>query len=265
MQVMSDMWKSSHPRPVNGGVRLLHHARGLFILKTRFLFAPVAYNGMLYFMGFMSIIVYDPYSDNCHSIDFLIDALPNLAMVDLLGVSGGRLRLCQLLRGASFNYFNTVQDQDHVVLDLKVWEFSDYESGMQASGTVIKGSIWRLLHNIYFHPDIFTDIGLPGGTNTTLEILRALAYHPDGGDIMYFVCVSRLANGTFPSCKFSFNLRTKKLESLQKHNFEDCMNSLIPVKLPLWPTPIAPVPLTWQTVHLASWGIIGIFVAFTMS
>ncbi|KAJ7957007.1 F-box protein [Quillaja saponaria] len=176
----------------------------------------IAHKGRVHFIGPSNIIVYDLSNDYYHTIDFPTKYPLDqffYSKLDFLGVSRGRMRACQLAVNGRLYYPKT----DHDFGDLKVWELIDYENQIPAGGNIT--SCWSLVHKISFDPNMFTNIDLPKGTISTN--VYVLAYDPNDGDVLcflYYTLSSGGIDGICSSLKLSFNLRTKKLESLHDWN-----------------------------------------------
>ncbi|GAU16752.1 hypothetical protein TSUD_199950 [Trifolium subterraneum] len=172
-----------------------------------------AHQGILYFMGRTSILMYDPLNNDgkCNIINFPSDTSPNDILFNgHVGVCCGKIRIA---------YFCTLRCY------VKVWELENLEGEYS----------WCLLHNTRLPPvpriDCIVDELLrTGGRSEIVDMgTRVRGFHPYDGDVVFLQRIHRIFVG---------NLKMNKIEGVDYGNHGYDSLQMVSVDFPLWPTPI---------------------------
>jgi hypothetical protein len=173
-----------------------------------------AYQGILYFMGRTSILMYDPFNNDekCNIINFPSGASSNdIIFNGHIGVCCGKFRIA---------CFSTIR------CSVMVWELENVEGEY----------IWCLMHKTHFplpipwRDCIVDELLKTGGRGEIVDMgTRIRAFHPYDGDVVFLQRIHRIFVG---------NLKMNKFEGVGygNHGFDSLQ--MVSLDFPLWPTPI---------------------------
>ncbi|KAL5848023.1 hypothetical protein ACOSQ3_011547 [Xanthoceras sorbifolium] len=183
----------------------------------------VPYNRILHWMDEDgdAIVAYDPLNDptRCRIIDSPIYNGREYVARELLGVSGGRLRVLQLVSWFPF--------RDWLGSKLCVWELEDYCSGRWG---LPEDQVW--LNEVVIPEE--EDPELAKLTQGAQPPVSLLGCHPDDLEVVYLGLPGRVV-----SC----NVSTLTLREVRKLNRNNILrhSSIFPLVHPWWPTPVHPL------------------------
>ncbi|KAJ1402998.1 Kelch-type beta propeller [Sesbania bispinosa] len=181
--------------------------------QATFLVPTVAHGGKLYFMGMLSLLVYDPFNNDeeCNTIDYLIPSPRHFPFMDHVGVSCGNIRIADV--SGSFT--------SPVIVSVSVWKLEQDSTS------------WSLLHVTSLPRQDLRDcirVELQTGReDEILDMVTVRAFHPYHGDVVFFQRAH---------CIFYGNLMTNQFETLGYGI--DVLQTLqiISLDLPWWSTPV---------------------------
>ncbi|XP_061361727.1 uncharacterized protein LOC133305505 [Gastrolobium bilobum] len=196
--------------------KLVSCQKGFSFTQATVSLPAVAHGGKLFFMGKMSLLVYDPFhsDEQCHTIDYPTDSSQiNIPFTGHVGVCCGNIRISAI--------YSSYLPNDPLIVG--VWELKqeDYCG-------------WRLLHRTSFprqelRDSVRDELGaFPAyGLDGFGVVVRA--FHPHHGHVVFFQYAQRI---------FVCNLKTNQFNTVGYgiHGFQNLQ--VISLDLPWWPTPV---------------------------
>ncbi|KAK7264812.1 hypothetical protein RJT34_32423 [Clitoria ternatea] len=177
----------------------------------------VAHEGKLYFMGKTSLLVYDPFNSDqqCDTIDYPTNLYQRgIPFKCYVGVCCGNIRISSV-------FYRSTTPNRPLSACLSVWEMG-------------QGSLWSLVHNTYLPRLKQRDCLRPELGPVDLGAgMQVRAFHPYHGDVVFFQYAHRIFFG---------NLKTNQFDTdgYGNHGFQSLQ--IVPLDLPLWPTPLPSMP-----------------------